>query len=82
VARRTAWPVTTQIRDQSLSKLREQREAIANLSLAENADLPRPPVDIFELQARHLARTQSQPSKEKQDGVVTTTLGCRSVAAR
>ena len=50
--------------------LGSQGQLVALATLAVHAQMAFLPVDVVELQGRHLARTQSQARKQKHDGVV------------
>jgi hypothetical protein len=50
-------------------------------AFASHHDLPRPPVDVVELEPRHLRRAQTETSDEHQHGEIAGTDGARAVTA-
>ena len=58
-----------QVRGDRPTDVGRQRKA-ATAALAAHPQLARPPVEVAQLQARHLARTQAKANQQQQDRIV------------
>lgn len=64
-----------------LAGRRRQREPLGAAALARHRDLPGPPLDVLQLQARGFRATQPEAGQQRQDRVITQSDRCPAIAA-
>lgn len=80
-ASRAAGPAMLHVVGQRLTDIGRKRQAFPAASLAAHQQLTGPPVDIAQLDRRHLARAQAQPRQQHQDRVIAATASAAAITA-
>jgi hypothetical protein len=72
-------PGRSEVGAQSLADFGDEWQTVPTTGLASHYDLPCPPVDVVELEPRHLRRAQTETSDEHQHGEIAGTDGAGAV---
>jgi hypothetical protein len=74
--------IRTQVRRQGFANITQKGQLVHNPALAANDDFGVTPAEIIQFQRDDLARTQTEAGKEKQNGIIAASSGCRSIRRR
>ena len=76
-----AGPAAAQVGGNRLADIDRQRQLVHPVTLSVNRDLPSPPVQVLQVQRRHLAGPEPEPQYHDDHRIVTPAAGATPIAS-